>query len=132
MYPFFWNQQDQDCRHTGLLEKFIGKNYISALWPLVQNILKKVTYGKFAPLIKLYRIIFGIEDFHSHIRWDMAKRVISQKEKTLKIGAGNGIMSINYLKMFKKDIDLLVYYRKDIHVAKEITDKLFSNINSDL
>ncbi len=88
--------------------------------------------GKFAPLIKFYRLIFGIEDFHSHIRWDKVKRVISPKEKTLEIGAGNGIMSINYLKMFKKDIDLLVYDRKDLHVAKEIIDKLFSKQNQQL
>lgn len=43
---------------------------------------------------KIFRLIFGIDDFHTHVRWNAIKDFLDLKAKyTLEIGANSGVIS---------------------------------------
>jgi len=52
-----------------------------------------------APLLQRYRRIFGIEDYHSHFRWNAIKRYLDPSAKRiLEVGAHSGLMTFEIVK----------------------------------
>ena len=45
---------------------------------------------------KIYTLLFGIGDFHTHIRFRAVKNLFQQKDRNVEIGAGSGVMSIGF------------------------------------
>lgn len=60
-------------------------------------------------LLALYTAIFGINDFHSHIRWRAIKRALLPCFRNIEVGAGYGLMSFQFIFTFKKPILVLTY-----------------------
>lgn len=75
-------------------------------------------------LLYLWTAIFGVADFHSHIRWRAVKRVLSPCLKNLEVGAGNGLMSFQFVMTFKKPILVLTYTSDEYNEASSIIESI--------
>lgn len=60
-------------------------------------------------IFTLYTLIFGIMDFHSHIRYRATKKFLKSFSKNVEVGAGIGLMSFQFVLNFKKPILVLTY-----------------------
>lgn len=71
-------------------------------------------------LKSLYTIIFGVVDFHSHIRWCSVKKALLPCSRNVEIGAGWGLMSFQFILIYKKPITVLTYtvdeYKKALSI----------------
>jgi len=73
---------------------------------------------------KLYTLLFGVLELHSHIRFRAIKRFFQPRNRTVEIGAGIGIMSIGYYYMTKKPIIALTYTEEEFSALTSKVAKL--------
>jgi SAM-dependent methyltransferase len=53
-------------------------------------------------LLRVYRSRFGIEDFHSHIRWEAVRDwVDTESDLTLEVGCNTGVMTIEVARLIQ-------------------------------
>jgi len=76
------------------------------------------------PLSKLYSLIFGVTDLHSHIRFRAIKKLFKHKTLNVEVGAGEGIMSIGFSYTIGKPIIALTYTTKEFKQLKFKIKKL--------
>lgn len=73
-------------------------------------------------LFSLYTFLFGVPDFHSHIRWRAVKKALLPCSKNIEIGAGIGLMSFHFALTFKKPILSLAYTLDEYEMALSIIE----------
>ena len=80
-------------------------------------------------LRKVYFLLFGIPDLHSHIRYRCIKHYIKNL-KTLDVGCGNGYFSFQLALNSIQDITLAPYTEMEFNIAKNIkeSDHRFNHI----
>jgi ubiquinone/menaquinone biosynthesis C-methylase UbiE len=77
--------------------------------------------------MRLYTILFGVSDLHSHIRFRAIKKLFQPKSRNVEVGAGGGIMSIGFYYTAKKPIIAVVYTNEELEHLKNKTKKLKLN-----
>jgi len=60
------------------------------------------------PVARLFFMLFGVMDLHSHIRWNAIKEYMDNHcEKNVEVGGGWGVMSMEFAKKSHKAIDCI-------------------------
>jgi len=75
-------------------------------------------------LMRLYTILFGVPDLHSHIRFRAVKKLFQRKSRNVEVGAGKGIMSIGFYYTAKKPIIAVTYQIEEFEHLKNKIKKL--------
>jgi len=69
-------------------------------------------------------LIFGVIDFHSHIRWRAIKKFLEKSSRNVEVGAGFGLMSFQFVYTFKKPILVLTYTDDELYQALSIVKRV--------
>lgn len=77
--------------------------------------------------LKLYTLLFGVADLHSHIRFRAIKKLFKHKNHNVEVGAGSGIMSIGFSYATKRPIMVLAYTNTEFKQLKAKIEKLGLN-----
>jgi SAM-dependent methyltransferase len=72
---------------------------------------------------KVYRTIFGSEDFHTHLRWDAVKGWIDpDAERTLEVGAHSGVMTVAVARMVRGSLVSSEFDDASVAVARRVVE----------
>lgn len=82
--------------------------------------LKLLKAAKSRLFYLVYLFSFGFE-FHSQVRWRSIQRLMHPNRSNVEIGAGNGLMSFNFVLRFKRPIHVLAFTDEEYLTALTIS-----------